>query len=75
VMHANNEIGTIEPIEEIGKICRQRGVWFHTDAAQSFGKIPIDVVAMNVDLLTASSQKIYGPKGGGVPVCPPRRED
>ena len=63
VMHANNEIGTIEPIEEIGKICRQRGVWFHTDAAQSFGKIPIDVVAMNVDLLTASSQKIYGPKG------------
>ncbi len=63
VMHANNEIGTIEPIEEIGKICRQKGVYFHTDAAQSFGKIPIDVVKMNVDLLTASSQKIYGPKG------------
>ena len=63
VMHANNEIGTIEPIEEIGKICRDRGVYFHTDAAQSFGKIPVDVAAMNVDLLTASSQKIYGPKG------------
>ena len=63
VMHANNEIGTVEPIEEIGKVCRQKGVWFHTDAAQSFGKIPIDVAAMNVDLLTASSQKIYGPKG------------
>jgi len=63
VMHANNEIGTIEPIEEIGKICRQKGVYFHTDAAQSFGKIPIDVVKMNVDLLTVSSQKIYGPKG------------
>lgn len=63
VMHANNEIGTIEPIEEIGEICRQKGVYFHTDAAQSFGKIPIDVVKMNIDLLTASSQKIYGPKG------------
>ncbi len=63
VMHANNEIGTIEPIEEIGKICRQKGVYFHTDAAQSFGKIPIDVAKMNIDLLTASSQKIYGPKG------------
>jgi len=63
VMHANNEIGTIEPIEEIGKICRENGVYFHTDAAQSFGKIPIDVNKMNIDLLTASSHKIYGPKG------------
>lgn len=63
IMHANNEIGTIEPIEEIGKICRERGVYFHTDAAQSFGKIPIDVNKMNVDLLTASSHKMYGPKG------------
>lgn len=77
VMHANNEIGTIEPIKEIGKICRQKGVYFernekqgsrrgpyfHTDAAQSFGKIPIDVNKMNIDLLTASSQKMYGPKG------------
>ncbi len=65
VMHANNEIGTIEPIEEIGKICREKGVLFHTDAAQSFGKIEIDVKRMNVDLLTASSHKIYGPKGVG----------
>lgn len=63
VMHANNEIGTIEPIAEIGKICRQRGVYFHTDAVQSFGKLPIDVKKMNIDLLTASSHKIYGPKG------------
>jgi len=63
VMHANNEIGTIEPIAEIGKICRQKGVHFHTDAAQSFGKVAIDVEKMNIDLLTASSQKIYGPKG------------
>jgi len=63
IIHASNEIGTIEPIEEIGKICRERGIYFHTDAAQSFGKIPIDVNKMNVDLLTASSHKIYGPKG------------
>ena len=65
IMHANNEIGTIEPIKEIGKICREKGVYFHTDAAQSFGKIPIDVKKMNIDLLTASSHKIYGPKGVG----------
>lgn len=63
VMHANNEMGTIEPIEKIGKICKARGVYFHTDAAQSFGKLPIDVEKTNIDLLTASSQKIYGPKG------------
>jgi cysteine desulfurase len=63
VMHSNNEIGTIEPIEEIGKICREKGVYFHTDAAQSFGKVPVDVKKLNVDLLTASSQKMYGPKG------------
>jgi len=63
IIHANNEIGTIEPIEEIGKICKERGVYFHTDAAQSFGKIPINVNKMNVDLLTASSHKMYGPKG------------
>ncbi|MFA5086502.1 MAG: cysteine desulfurase NifS, partial [Candidatus Paceibacterota bacterium] len=63
VMHANNEVGTIEPIAEIGKICREKGVYFHTDAAQSFGKVPIDVKKMNIDLLTASSQKMYGPKG------------
>ncbi len=63
IIHASNEIGTIQPIEEIGKICRQRGVYFHTDASQSFGKIPIDVNKMNIDLLTASSHKMYGPKG------------
>ena len=66
VMHASNEIGTIEPIAEIGKICRERKVYFHTDASQSFGKIPIDVKKMNIDLLTASSHKIYGPKGAGL---------
>jgi len=63
IMHANNEIGTVEPIEEIGKICHEKGVLFHTDAAQSLGKIPIDVKKMNIDLLTGSSQKMYGPKG------------
>lgn len=63
IMHANNEIGTLQPIEEIGKICREREIYFHTDAAQSFGKVPIDVNKMNVDLLTASSHKMYGPKG------------
>lgn len=65
IMHANNEIGTIEPIEEIGKLCREKGVLFHTDAAQSFGKIPIDVKKMNIDLLTANAHKMYGPKGIG----------
>jgi cysteine desulfurase len=66
VMHANNEIGTIEPIEEIGKTCKEKGIYFHTDAAQSFGKIPIDVNKMNIDLLTASSHKMYGPKGAAL---------
>ena len=63
IIHASNEIGTIQPIEKIGKICRSRRVYFHTDAVQSFGKIPIDVDKTNIDLLTASSHKIYGPKG------------
>jgi len=63
IMHANNEIGTIQPITEIGKICKSKGVLFHTDAAQTFGKMPIDVNRMNIDLLTASSHKMYGPKG------------
>jgi len=66
VMHASNEIGTIEPIAKIGKICKEKGVHFHTDASQSFGKIAIDVEKMNIDLLTASSHKIYGPKGAGL---------
>jgi len=63
VIWGNNEIGTLQPIVEIGRICRKKNVLFHTDAAQTFGKIPIDVVRDNVDLLTASSHKIYGPKG------------
>lgn len=65
IMHANNEVGTIQPIAEIGKIAREKGITFHVDAVQSFGKLPIDVLAMNVDLMTVSSHKIYGPKGVG----------
>jgi len=65
IMAASNEIGTIEPIAEIGKICKEKDVVFHTDAVQAYGKIPIDVKKMNVDLLTVSSHKIYGPKGVG----------
>ncbi|MBZ9569777.1 cysteine desulfurase [Patescibacteria group bacterium] len=63
IIHANNEIGTIQRISEIGKICKGKGVYFHTDATQSFGKVPIDVNKMNIDLLTANSHKMYGPKG------------
>jgi cysteine desulfurase len=65
VMHANNEIGTIQPIAEIGKIARKNGILFHTDAVQSYGHIPIDVDEMSVDLLSISAHKIYGPKGAG----------
>lgn len=65
IMHANNEIGTIEPLKEIGAICRAKDVWFHTDAVQTFGKVPIDIDALHIDLLSASSHKIYGPKGVG----------
>ncbi len=65
VMHVNNEIGTIQPIEEIGQIAKESGVLFHTDAVQSFGKIKVDVKKLNVDLLSASAHKIYGPKGIG----------
>ena len=66
IIHANNEIGTIEPIKEIGKICEKKKVYFHTDAVQSFAKTPIDVQKMKVDLLTASSHKLYGPKGAAL---------
>ena len=65
VMSANNEIGTIEPVDEIGRICRAKNVLFHCDACQSFGKVPVNVVRSNIDLLTINSHKIYGPKGVG----------
>jgi cysteine desulfurase len=66
IMTANNEIGTIEPIQEIGKICKKKKIYFHTDAVQALGKIPIDVKKMNIDLLSGSSHKLYGPKGVGI---------
>ena len=65
VMYANNEIGTIEPIDEIGRICRAKNVLLHCDACQSFGKVPLNVMDSNIDLLTINSHKIYGPKGVG----------
>ncbi len=65
VMHANNEIGTIQPIEAIGRICEERDVYFHTDACQSFGKVPIDVVAQHITLMSLNAHKIYGPNGVG----------
>lgn len=65
IMAANNEIGTIAPIAEIGKIARKHGVFFHTDATQAVGHIPVDVEAMNIDLLSLSAHKFYGPKGIG----------
>lgn len=65
IMAANNEIGTLQSIGEIGSVCREQGVFFHTDATQAIGKIPIDVDAMKIDLLSFSGHKIYGPKGIG----------
>lgn len=65
VMYANNEIGTVQPVAEIGAICRQRGVLFHCDAVQAFGKIPLDVDRDQIDLMSLSAHKLYGPKGVG----------
>lgn len=65
IMAVNNEIGTIQPIKEIGEICRKKKVFFHTDGAQAFGKIPLDVNEQNIDLMSISGHKIYGPKGVG----------
>lgn len=65
VMYANNEIGTIQPVKEIGAVCRERGVLFHTDAVQAVGHLPVDVKADNIDLLSASAHKFRGPKGTG----------
>ena len=66
VMFANNEIGTIQPIAEIGKVCRERGVLFHTDAVQAVGHIPVNVARQNIDMLSLSAHKFHGPKGIGV---------
>jgi cysteine desulfurase len=65
IMLANNEIGVVQPVNEIGKICRERGVLFHCDAVQGLGKVPFDVTAANADLVSITSHKIYGPKGVG----------
>jgi cysteine desulfurase len=65
IMHANNEVGTIEPVEEIGSLAKEKGVYFHTDAVQAVGKLPFAVKDMDIDLLSMSAHKIYGPKGVG----------
>src|SRR5207244_12806286 len=65
IMAANNEIGVLQPIEEIGKLCRERGVIFHSDATQAVGKAPVDVNKQFIDLTSISAHKMYGPKGVG----------
>ena len=69
IMTANNEIGSILPVREIGALCRAKKVLFHTDAVQAVGHIPVDVQAMNIDMLSASAHKFYGPKGAGFLYC------
>jgi cysteine desulfurase len=64
-MYANNEIGVIQPVQEIGKICRERGVLFHTDGVQAIGKVPVDVNKDNIDIMSITGHKLYGPKGVG----------
>jgi cysteine desulfurase len=65
IMAANNEIGVLQPVDEIGKLCHERGVLFHTDATQAVGKVPINVIKQNIDLMSISAHKMYGPKGVG----------
>ena len=65
IMAANNEIGVLQPVTEIGKLCHERGVIFHTDAVQAIGKVPVDVIKQNIDLMSITGHKIYGPKGVG----------
>src|SRR5437762_6961560 len=65
IMYANNEIGVLQPVAEIGKLCHERGVIFHTDATQAVGKVPVDVIKQNLDLISISAHKMYGPKGVG----------